>query len=364
MAAQRQTRRRDGLASNERIARLWRDMVEERHPDADLRFDEAVEGLLDAGKLPMTRIQTILSRIDPADVMEFMQALDEIAAKRMVGIVQGPEQVRDCDFELFGIPVIGRIDLMPDLVARPGFTRTLAGFVSATGWSLEGSAVMVHPQLLPPLAFAALDPQALRDVLFESLDTLTGEDAGSALLAQLSGYCDREGDGSGEVSAGVRFLVGARLVAADAIEPDAFYPEEDEDEAAERIEVAAGAWSEEMERLLGEESEVTFLPPVLWGELRAEVLISAFDQALSLSLRGSGLDPEAVDLEMFAAKVSKEPDGICVDVVLGEEPVLRFEIASAIMGHAIHDFVEALDARIPIARGEPGEDATPGPTLY
>ncbi|MCE6958828.1 hypothetical protein LAZ40_07170 [Cereibacter sphaeroides] len=358
--SRRHPRLRKESPSNDRIARLWRDSLEEHDPDSAVRFEAAIDALLQTGKLNVDRIGKIINRIEPAGVMDFMVALDDVAARFAIDIRGHHGPIRS--IEMFGLPVFGNLDLAAGIIGRDALPATLARLVRETGWSAEKSGVFIHPQILSPAAFMALDPMTIRGILLDTGYGPYGEHSRSALMAALADTFGPSPASEGMVQAGAGFLVGVRYMDDDNQQFDALWPEVDEDTADERMELAEGAWHEEMSRLFGEDSEIAILPPVPWRHLRAEFLLSAFDGALSMALIESGEDLDTFDRTRLDAVMARDPDGIRVDVRKNGESVMSYAIAATIMGHALEEFVCNLAADMPVTLAD--DEPAASPTIH
>jgi hypothetical protein len=346
------------VVSNDRIARLWRDMAEGKREDAALRFSQAIDHILDEGKFTMGRMRSIVDRLHPADALPFMAVVDGVASVARV-MIESEEGEEEWELEVFGIPVSGELASISDLEKNPEKLAAIAAAVRETGWSMERSLVKLHPQMIGPAAFAHMEAPMLRQLARESLACMIDGATGAPVMAELGKAFSGSQPHEEALHFGVRFLVGHRFVSAEGADPDGLSPEVERDAGMRRITASYAAWHDRMNEIFKDDPRILVDAPVMWPKMHAAVMLVTFDQALGLALAKDGDAPEAIDASGLRTIMTQGKDELRIEVRRGRETILDYAMSNAIVGRALEDFFHGVAKRMPAEFADPEEGMGP-----
>lgn len=358
MAGRNRPNRDKPVVSNDRIARLWREMAEARRDDAALRFSQAVDHILDEGKFTVGRMRSIIDRLHPEDVLPFMKVIDGVASVARV-MIESEAGEEEWELEVFGIPVSGEIASMSALGKNPEKLGAIAAAVRETGWSMERSLVKLHPQMISLNAFAILYPQNLRKLARESLSCMIDGASNAPIMETLEKEVPRAHPDEDSAGVGFMSLVGYRLVPAEEASPDGLSPEADRDAGIRRITESYAAWHEKMNEIFNDDTRILVDAPVMWPKLHAAMLLVSFDQVLADALSEDGEGPEEIDVSGLRAVVRQENDETRIEVMRGGALVFTYAMSSAVIGREMEDFFHGIAKRMPAEFGDPEESTGP-----
>lgn len=351
----RRSGKKDITPSPAELASLWEVAIGDG-PDAeeaDLLFEEAVRSLILDRGLDLPLMSEILANL-PADQHHPVLHLCEELAAEDTG-----RSLREGDplslFQLFIIPVHGALTDMEAALDDRDLLDGLARALRRTGYAIPESNVFVRPDLFPVQALALLGPDRIRDLLLDGVSVLGRKPETGATVKLIQEAADLidapQKTGPGEITFGVRFLVGARMSLdrgdlADGLLPD---PDEAEEELLDRVE----SWRDETEGLAARFGAVTFEPPTPWGEARVELLTCALRQLADLALEAEGLDLIGSPYPEISSHLRLTPEDLVVELFRDGRPLTGIAMSGALIGPALEDLIGAISEEFPPTFEEP-----------
>jgi hypothetical protein len=331
------------IPGNDRVARLWMKAQDFEKEDAQIDFEDAIHALLDSGKMTQARIDAIAGRVSPEDILDFIQDVERAASMRPLHFEDGVQAFS----QLFIIPLFGDLDAIERETSRQEILDALARGLRETGYSRQKSNVIVHPGLLALTELASIDILDVHEVSKESICLLSGTSSGTPRMKAIADRAAAQTSPRGAVTAGTRFLIGARLAILDEDIGDGLLQEEDDDvKALEKQYLREKAWYAMVEELPDLDYHIAIQPPVPWSEARSTLLFLHTWQTVTLALSSEGLGPEDLKEGDLSVGVVFAQDALEIDVYRHDRKVVRVSLPNEVVGNALKDFIDLVEAQI------------------
>ena len=134
--------------------------------------------------------------------------------------------------------------------------------------------------------------------------------------------------------AGVRFLLGARLVQLQELDEADFNPEEDAGLRNQNL----NAWDRRMNELLGSDAKFFIHSPLDWYDVRTGSLVCMTKQALEIAMDAKGpIDRSSLKIFVYA-----DDDNIQIKAHIDSKFLTNILIPKEIIGPAMDSFFEVI----------------------
>lgn len=348
------TRKKSAAAGmNQKIASLWSRSVgdDPEAMDAEFDFEDAVTSAFLQGKMTDDRISAIMERPHLPEPLEFYRKVRSISGCHYLPLQDGSLLL----VEAFVIPISGILDDITQKVSEN--VQAIAKSLRKSGYSRQLSNVAVLPQPYAITSIAEFSPQS---VFFGGRSCYPPY--------KTNPFADEMGDPDpAPGTVGIRFLLGFRGgKLSDRKETDGFdgpcgLTDEEEDRIAkfsegdlrygrmldmaeERHAAIIRKYEDEVDGLLGD--LVTIMPPVLWDEAPAELLLGHIYQQDALFGGPSGAPPAQI-------RITTEERGMRLQLYSGGRLIGDTEVGMEMAALAGEDFIDQVLNTYDLVRDEP-----------